>query len=64
VTAATTRPLTVHFAQPPSATLVRARLRELLDPALMVDDVHGHPVWRRHVTQRLAEAVHHDLVQE
>ncbi|MGW0467767.1 FAD binding domain-containing protein [Streptomyces sp. NPDC003027] len=64
VTAATTRPLTVRFAQPPSATLLRARLRELLDPALMVDDVHGHPVWRRHVTQRLSEAVHHDLMRE
>lgn len=64
VTASTIRPLTVCFAQPPSATALRATLRTLLDPALIVDDVHGHPAWRRHVTRHLAEAVRRDLAGE
>ncbi|MFE6365540.1 FAD binding domain-containing protein [Streptomyces sp. NPDC057806] len=64
VTAATARPLTVRFAQPPSATALRATLRTQLDPALIVDDVHGHPAWRRHMVTYLADGVRHDLMQE
>lgn len=64
VTAATIRPLTAHFARPPAPAALRAGLRELLEPGLIVDDVHGHPAWRRHVTLRLAEAARHDLVGE
>lgn len=64
VTAATTRPFTVSFPRPPSASVLGATLREQLDPSLIVDDVHGHPAWRCHVTRHLAEAVRRDLAQE
>lgn len=61
VTAATTRPLTAHFLRPPPPPLLRARLDELLAPGLIVDDVHGHPAWRRRMTLRLAETARHEL---
>jgi CO/xanthine dehydrogenase FAD-binding subunit len=64
VTAATNRPLTVPFLRPPSPPLLRARLQELLKPGLIVDDVHGHPAWRRQVTLQLAEAALHELMGE
>ncbi|MEV3970159.1 FAD binding domain-containing protein [Streptomyces sp. NPDC050698] len=64
VTAATNRPLIARFVRPPSPPLLRARLQELLEPGLIVDDVHGHPAWRRQVTLQLAEAARHDLMGE
>lgn len=64
VTAATKRPLTARFPRPPSPPLLRARLQELLQPGLIVDDVHGHPAWRRQVTLQLAETARHELTGE
>ncbi|OUD01229.1 FAD binding domain-containing protein [Streptomyces swartbergensis] len=64
VTAATIRPVTVDFSHPPSSAALRATLHEMLDRDLIVDDVHGHPQWRRHMVTYLADGVRHDLTRE
>ncbi|WP_166020481.1 FAD binding domain-containing protein [Streptomyces chilikensis] len=64
VTAATVRPVTVRFPAPPTAAVLRRALEEALPPGLMLDDVHGHPVWRRHLSLHLAEEARRRLVGE
>ncbi|HEY0909067.1 MAG TPA: FAD-binding molybdopterin dehydrogenase, partial [Bradyrhizobium sp.] len=49
------------FAQiPPAEELRDAILREIPD-TLYHDDVHGKPVWRKHMTLRLAEEIRAEL---
>ncbi|WP_151769770.1 FAD binding domain-containing protein [Streptomyces abyssomicinicus] len=64
VTAATVRPVTVRFPAPPSAAVLRRALEEALPPGVMLDDVHGHPAWRRHLSLHLAEQARRDLAGE
>ncbi|MDH6224143.1 CO/xanthine dehydrogenase FAD-binding subunit [Streptomyces sp. MJP52] len=64
VTAATVRPVTVRFPAPPTAAVLRRALEEALPPGLMLDDVHGHPVWRRHLSLHLAEEARRRLAGE
>jgi CO/xanthine dehydrogenase FAD-binding subunit len=63
VTAATSRPIVLDFAEPPSAAEVRAAI-DSIDPTLWFDDPHGAPDWRCHVTGRLAEQVADELRAE
>ena len=62
VTASTTRPLHQAWAAPaPSAAEVDAWVRAI--PAeLWLDDVHGAPAWRRHMTRRLAAELREELL--
>jgi CO/xanthine dehydrogenase FAD-binding subunit len=61
VTAATRRPHVLRFPGPPSP----AEFDDALDaiPASQyVDDVHGRPIWRRHLTRHYATQIRTDLL--
>ncbi|WP_250037460.1 FAD binding domain-containing protein [Paractinoplanes maris] len=61
VTAATRRPHVLVFASPPSAEIVQVALAERIPDDAYVDDVHGLPAWRRHLTRVYAEEVRAEL---
>ena len=57
VTAATVRPVRIEFPQVPSADELRSKLREAIPDALYLDDVHGTPAYRKHMTFYFAEEI-------
>jgi CO/xanthine dehydrogenase FAD-binding subunit len=59
VTAATARPVQLHFPSVPSAS----ELRHALDASIQeyFDDVHGSPAYRRHLTYHFAEQIRVEL---
>jgi CO/xanthine dehydrogenase FAD-binding subunit len=61
VTAATRRPYVFRFPSPPSAAEVEAAL-DTIPAAGYVDDVHGRPVWRQHLTRHHARSIRAELV--
>ena len=61
VTAATRRPYVLRFATPPDAELMQVAVAERIPDDAYVDDVHGLPAWRRHLTRRYAEQVRSEL---
>lgn len=61
VTAATTRPHRLVFPAVPDAEMLQVALAERIGPADYVDDVHGLPVWRRHLTRMYAEEIRAEL---
>ncbi|WP_179277200.1 FAD binding domain-containing protein [Actinoplanes regularis] len=60
VTAATRRPWVFRFAEPPRAERLQAALATI-PPAEYVDDVHGRPAWRAHLTRHYAEQIRTEL---
>ncbi|GAA4937067.1 FAD binding domain-containing protein [Actinoplanes utahensis] len=60
VTAATRRPYVLRFPAPPSPADVEAAL-DTIPAGQYVDDVHGRPVWRRHLTRRYASQIRAEL---
>ncbi|GIF07956.1 FAD binding domain-containing protein [Actinoplanes siamensis] len=60
VTAATHRPWVFRFGAPPSAAQLAGAL-DVIDPAAFVDDVHGQPAWRAHLTRHYAEQIRTEL---
>jgi CO/xanthine dehydrogenase FAD-binding subunit len=61
VTASTIRPLRLELHTLPSAGELRARLGEEIPDSLYLDDVHGAPAWRKHVTYLFAEQIRREL---
>jgi CO/xanthine dehydrogenase FAD-binding subunit len=61
VTAATERPYVLTFAGLPGAELVQVALAERIPDEAYVDDVHGLPAWRRHMTRMSAEQIRREL---
>jgi hypothetical protein len=61
VTAATKRPVRLRFASPPDAETLQVALAERIPEDAYVDDVHGHPAWRRHLTRLYAEEIRREL---
>jgi CO/xanthine dehydrogenase FAD-binding subunit len=61
VTAATKRPHVLRFPEAPSAELLQVALAERIADEDYVDDVHGLPVWRRHLTRLYAEQIRAEL---
>lgn len=60
VTASVPQPLQIAWRVAPSAAAIDTALAAL--PAnIWYDDVHGSPAWRRHMTQRLAGELLHEL---
>ncbi|WP_344654729.1 FAD binding domain-containing protein [Cryptosporangium japonicum] len=57
ITASTRRPVQLRFATVPSAAELRARIPE----DRWLDDVHGRPAWRRHLTLRYADEIRDEL---
>jgi CO/xanthine dehydrogenase FAD-binding subunit len=61
VTGSTTRPVQLSFVKDPLAKELREALLHHIPDALYHDDVHGKPVWRKHMTLRLAEEIRAEL---
>ncbi|MGX1975632.1 FAD binding domain-containing protein [Streptomyces kronopolitis] len=64
LTAATVRPFHLWFPLPPSADELRATLDGAVGALDWYDDLHGLPVWRRHMALRLAEEIRRELTGE
>jgi len=61
VTASTVRPLRLTFPQLPNADELRARLGKEIPDSLYLDDVHGAPAYRKHLTFYFAEEIRREL---
>ena len=61
VTAATARPVQLRFERLPSADELRRALDAAIPDGLYFDDVHGSPVYRRHLTHHFAEQIRAEI---
>jgi hypothetical protein len=61
VTASTIRPVQLSFAAMPPASELRDALMQRIPDALYHNDVHGKPLWRKHMTLKLAEEIRAEL---
>lgn len=61
VTAATKRPHQLVFAALPERETLQVALAERIAEESYVDDVHGLPAWRRHLTRIYAEEIRAEL---
>jgi CO/xanthine dehydrogenase FAD-binding subunit len=61
VTASTRRPVVIDCAGVPDAAQLRAAIEDAVPPELYLDDPHGDPDWRQHLTLRLAEEIRAEL---
>ncbi|MDI1266095.1 MAG: FAD binding domain-containing protein [bacterium] len=61
VTASTSRPVKLSFSSLPLAAELRATILHRIPDALYHTDVHGKPMWRKHMTLRLAEEIRGEL---
>jgi CO/xanthine dehydrogenase FAD-binding subunit len=61
VTAATKRPFRLQFGALPDAETLQVALAERIPDTAYVDDVHGQPAWRRHMTRLYAEEIRREL---
>jgi len=62
VTAGTIRPILLQFPQVPAFDQLRSKLREAIPDALYLDDVHGTPAYRKHMTFHFAEEIRSELL--
>lgn len=62
VTASTVRPILLSFPKPPDASALRAAIAEAITDELYHADIHGKPLWRKHMTLRLAEEIRTELL--
>jgi hypothetical protein len=51
----------LSFAAIPRADELRDMLLRSIPDALYHDDIHGKPIWRKHMTLRLAEEIRAEL---
>jgi CO/xanthine dehydrogenase FAD-binding subunit len=63
VTAATVRPVQLRFAQTPAADELRRAIEAAIPDDLYLDDVHGAPAYRRHLTHYYAEQIRAELAR-
>jgi CO/xanthine dehydrogenase FAD-binding subunit len=61
VTASTTRPIKLSFTKMPQQEELRDALLQAIPDALYHTDIHGKPMWRKHMTLRLAEEIRAEL---
>jgi CO/xanthine dehydrogenase FAD-binding subunit len=57
VTASTARPIRISYPGIPTASELREAILHHIPDGLYHNDVHGRPVWRKHMTLRLAEEI-------
>ncbi len=62
VTASTARPIQLSFPKPPVASALRDAIAQQITDDLYHTDIHGQPLWRKHMTLRLAEEIRGELV--
>ncbi len=61
ITAATLRPIPLSFANLPSAAELQAAIDQAVPQALYLNDTHGSPAHRRHLTYYYAEQIRVEL---
>ena len=61
VTASTVRPIPLRFSRIPSAGELRAAIDAAIPASAYLDDVHGAPAYRRHLTYYYAEQIRSEL---
>jgi CO/xanthine dehydrogenase FAD-binding subunit len=61
ITAATDRPLQLHFATMPNARTLREAIDTQIADARWFDDVHGSAPYKRHVAHYFAEEIRNEL---
>jgi len=61
ITAATVRPVRIEFPVIPSADQLRRTLRDTIPDEWYLDDAHGTPDYRKHLTFYFAEDIRRDL---
>jgi CO/xanthine dehydrogenase FAD-binding subunit len=61
VTASTIRPIKLSLAKIPQQKELRDALLQAIPDALYHTDIHGKPMWRKHMTLRLAEEIRAEL---
>ncbi len=64
VTASTVRPIRLEFSIATSALQVQEALRAAIPDALYLDDVHGAPAYRKHLTHQFAQEIRGELCGE
>lgn len=62
VTASTVRPILLSFPEPPDASALRTTIADEITDDLYHADIHGKPLWRKHMTLRLAEEIRAELL--
>jgi CO/xanthine dehydrogenase FAD-binding subunit len=63
ITAATPRPVQLHFTSPPSATELRRAIDAKIPADGYFDDVHGSAPYKRHLTAYFAEQIRAELAR-
>jgi len=61
ITAATVRPLQIGFPRVPRPDELRAAIEQAVADPLYLDDPHGSPAYRRHMTYYFAEQIRSEL---
>ncbi|MBR0906821.1 FAD binding domain-containing protein [Bradyrhizobium liaoningense] len=61
VTASTVRPIQLTFRKAPDANALRDAITRQITDDLYHTDIHGKPLWRKHMTLRLAEEIRGEL---
>ena len=61
VTASTKRPVRLSLAAIASGDELREAMLHRIPDGLYHDDIHGKPLWRKHMTLRLAEQIRAEL---
>jgi hypothetical protein len=61
ITASTKRPVRLSFAEIPNSKELREAILQRIADDLYHSDVHGKPIWRKHMTLRLAEEIRVEL---
>ena len=62
VTASTVRPIQISFPGSTDASALRAAISAEITDDLYHTDIHGKPLWRKHMTLRLAEEIRAELL--
>lgn len=62
VTAATVRPIRLEMPHEVSADQLRSAIRAAIPDELYLDDVHGTPAYRKHLTFQFAEEIRQELM--
>jgi CO/xanthine dehydrogenase FAD-binding subunit len=62
VTASTVRPIRLSFREAPDAKALRDAIAQQITDDLYHTDIHGKPLWRKHMTLRLAEEIRDELL--
>ncbi|QPF93698.1 FAD binding domain-containing protein [Bradyrhizobium commune] len=62
VTASTVRPVRLSFPKPPDANTLHDTIVQQITDETYHTDIHGKPLWRKHMTLRLAEEIRGELL--